>query len=93
MRISNSIKKVLEISTAHMPGPNPCFGELSFAESDYGYLVWVMYPGPDDGGKLHSDSTPEWMMEIMKIAVKEKCTIISFDRDADEIDGLKSYRW
>jgi len=93
MRISNSIKNLLEVSTAHMPDSDPDFGELSVAKGNYGYVVWVIYPGPDDNGKLDPSSVPGWLMEIMKIAVKEKCILISFDRDADEINELKRYDW
>lgn len=80
------IEKSLALSTAHAPSSRPDFGNMRVAEHKYGWIVFVTKPDP---GIYYG----AWLNPILELALKENCTLINFDADADEVDGLKVYDW
>jgi hypothetical protein len=92
---SDCVEKVLVLSTSHVPDAwGKAFKEfgdsIRWQEHEYGWIVWVLYYLDEDelGYGL-----PQWIRPIWRIAQSEKCSMILFDRDADEIDGVKTYDW
>lgn len=71
-----NIRHLLDLSTMHVPGPQPDWGDLRFEVHEHGWVVWVY--DPDD------DLSPEWMKPIMKLAYQKNCALILFDSDAPE---------
>ena len=76
---------MLDLSTAHLPGPNPDFGKLRNTETEYGFVVFV---SPD----ADKDEVPEWLEPIHADAVKHRAMLINFDNDAG-IYNFKLYDW
>lgn len=72
----SNIRRMLDLSTVHVPGPEPDWGDLKVKDHEYGWVVWVY--DPDD------NLSPEWMKPIMKLAYKKNCALILFDSDAGE---------
>ncbi len=83
-----SIEKALDLSTAHLPGPNPEFGDIRAQAHDYGFIVWVRDATGDDDEKL-----ADWFLPILKEAQKHECILILFDQDAEAHEGLKTFDW
>ena len=85
-----SIRNMLDLSTAHMPGPKPYFTNLRVVEHEYGFVVFVA-----DGWLKTGDALgpARWLVPIMEKAVKHDCMVIVFDRDAGTDDDLKTYDW
>ena len=71
-----NIRSMLDLSTNHVPGPEPDWGDLKVKAHEYGWIVWAY----DPDGSL----SPDWMRPIMKMAYKKNCVLILFDTDADE---------
>lgn len=84
------IEKVLDLSTAHAPSPNPDFGEARYVAHSFGWIVFVQGP---QGNHQELDGVPAWLIPIMMKAQNEKCILINFDMDAEEIEGLSTWDW
>ena len=76
------LRKLLELSTAHMPNTSPDFGRVRVISFEYGFVVWVTEP----------DDIPAWLTPIMKYAYK-KCTLILFDGDAEVVENFETWDW
>lgn len=79
-----NIERILTLSTAHAPGPNPEFGDVRTADHEYGWIVFVA-AGIDEGA--------DWLRPILMIAWQGECTLILFDQDASTLDGVQVYDW
>ena len=73
-----NIRRLLDLSTDHVPGPEPDWGDLKVRSHEYGWIVWVY--DPDDS------LSPDWMKPIMKMAYQKNCALILFDSDAPMLD-------
>jgi len=80
-------KRLLDLSTAHIPNTAPCFGPARIREFEYGYVVWVVNP------KYDKWETAEWLRPIMEHAYDNDCMLILFDKDADTVEEFKTYDW
>lgn len=81
------VRHHLDISTAHMPGPDPDFGDgsaLEAVEHEHGFVVFVQDEHPDE---------PAWIRPALALARVSRCTLINFDRDADVHPALPSFDW
>ncbi len=79
------IEKMLVLSTKHIASSVPDFGLIRHSSHDYGWICFI-----------HSESrqqSPDWMRKIVKHALKKKCNLIMFDRDADTSSRFKEYDW
>ena len=83
------IEKMLDLSTAHMPGANAYFGDIRFVEHAYGYIVFVRDAESEDD----KETITPWFLPILKEAQKQGCLLILLDRDAETHEGLKTYDW
>jgi hypothetical protein len=86
------VQKVLDLSTAHMPNSNPLFPDVTYAETRYGYIVFV--PGlahlRDPTAALELAG---WLYPILLKAAQEGCILINFDRDAEMEADLPTWEW
>ena len=69
------IETILALSTGHMPNTNPGFGDFRLHEFEYGFVIWVLEPDPDD------TTTADWFRPIMQSAWDRGCTLVLFDAD------------
>ena len=77
------IRKMMELSTAHMPSSAPDWGKLTadeVLENDVGFVVFVTDPS--------YGHCPPWLQPIMQKADDDGCVLILFDRDADPQEDL-----
>lgn len=81
-----AVRKYLELSTAHMPGPDHQFGPLRSSPTEYGFVVWMME-------SVDIDELPLWFVQIYSFASLNDCSLIEFDRDNDTVDLLPQYDW
>jgi hypothetical protein len=72
------VKKMLDLSTVHVPGPDPDWGGMRVAEHEYGWVVVVVPEGP-----MGQDWLPEWFAPIQQQAVENDCLLVYFDSAAD----------
>jgi len=79
-----NIRAMLDLSTAHVPGPEPDWGDLKVQVHQYGWIVWAY--DPDDS------LSPDWMKPIMKLAYQKNCALILFDSDADEWEDTELHK-
>lgn len=61
-RNPENIRSMLDLSTVHVPGPNPDFGELRVAPHDHGWIIFV--PGMLDELKYTRDATSGRMVVV-----------------------------
>ena len=81
--MKSHIRAMLDLSTAHVPGPEPDWGDLKVQVHEYGWIVWVFVPG---------SPSPDWMKPIMKLAYQKNCALILFDSDADEWEDTELHK-
>jgi hypothetical protein len=79
------IENILTLSTAHLPETSPDFYPARAIEHEYGYVVFVFADPPSP--------FPGWLTPIMGHALKSKCTLILFDRDAPTDPMFRTYEW
>jgi hypothetical protein len=84
------LQKVLDLSTGHLPGPDPDFGDLRVTEHEYGWIIFV--PGLG-AGELEDIDIPEWARPLVSYAVSTDCLLINFDQAGDRFDGWTVYDW
>lgn len=82
------IRMMIDLSTAHMPGATPNFGDLRTIEHIYG---WVVFVSPRDPGK--GNVVPEWLEPILSLACDAGCVLINFDADAEEHRRFETFEW
>jgi len=79
-------QSMIDVSTGHMPGPEPDFGKLRMQEHEYGWMVFVTAE-PEEG------HVPEWLQPIYELALQHECICINFDRDAAAFNQFPSWVW
>ena len=65
--------KILDVSTAHLPGPEPDFGKLRTVEHEHGWIVFVM---SDFSGREIKEIVPDWLHKMYAEAVVNDCVLI-----------------
>ena len=90
--ISQETAKVLEDSSEEKTS---LYLPATYTKGKYGFLVYV---GEDFTGDRIKDSdacqdVPDDLYECMKLAKKQGCVWLCFDRDAMVVDNLPSYDW
>ena len=78
-------KKMLDLSTGHMPNTSPDWGDITVSQFKYGFVVWVSEP--------ETRSCPEWLLPIMKAAYEEGAILLLFDADAKVHPHWATYEW
>lgn len=81
-----NVRHLLDVATAHVPSRYDIeqdFGSHRAVIHDHGWIVYV--------GSGPNDETPEWLRPILELAQRLDCTVIDFDEDADELDGVAIY--
>lgn len=93
------VRKVLSISTAHIPetqarrivgsGPTyePDFGGLRKVDTGFGWIVWDLADSVSDACR------PDWLRPIIERCRDLGCSMVEFDRDAETDDRLPSFDW
>jgi len=79
------VERMLFVNLSHMPERHPSFEGTGSIEYEDGYIVAIA-----PGDEIFAD---EWIRPVIAEAFKKDCNWISFDCDAEEFDGLKTYRW
>ncbi len=85
------IDRTLVCSTSHlsMEDVQALFDETThlvvYEMGQYGYMIWTS----SIEEKIHSDN----LESLLKLARKHNCEWIRFDRDADVIEGLRTFEW
>jgi len=81
-----SIVNALELSTAHLPDSDPDFGSCLVSDTRYGFIVFPIHTE-------YIGSLPDWIQPIIRFAFDNGCSLIHFDRDAEEDSQFKTYDW
>ena len=81
---------VLDLSTAHMPGPEPEWGSLRVAVHEYGAVVFVHGSGEE---WTDTEGEPKWIRPAMALARKHDCLLVNFDRDGEVCEDLPTWEW
>ena len=76
------IEKTLTLSTLHVP-PAPSLGSVRVANHRYGWIVFV----------AQDSDVPNWLAPIYKMAQENKCSLINFDADAQQVPSLETHDW
>jgi hypothetical protein len=96
----NVIQNMLDLSTAHMPGPNPDWGGARAESHAFGWILFLS--DRDDEAHL---PCPEWLKPIVLYALDNDCILVNFDQDGDIYEvsdletlagtktGFKTYNW
>jgi len=88
-KMSSDIKEricpILDLSTSHVKGPDPNWGDMRALEHDHGWIVYVS-PGAED-------SVPSWFRPIYEAAVENKCLLVNFDSSADTTGCFETWEW
>lgn len=79
------IRRMLDLSTSHMPSGYPDWGDVRVSEHDYG---WIVFVDPE-----HLDEAPRWLRPILDLAVAHDCILIDFDSDGPVFEPLKCWEW
>ncbi len=80
----SSVKKMIDLSTAHMPSDAPDFGDFRVVDHEHGWIVFV-----DD-----ETEPPDWLVPIMVFARKDaEIMLVNFDNGADEDPAFNTYEW
>jgi hypothetical protein len=79
---------MLDLSTAHVPGPDPDFGDVRTADHTHG---WVVFVAP--GLPKFTRSFPDWLLPVWNKAVELECTLINFDTDAECCEDFPTFDW
>lgn len=81
------LRKMIDVSTAHMPDPDPYWDEVRAAEHEEGWVVFIN-PG------LEEVWVPEWLRPLWRTAVQCDCILINFDKDGDVYEELwPTWEW
>jgi len=94
--MNSGVEKVLVLSTAHMPGTMPDFGDslTRWQAHNYGYILFVPIDSASHQQVLESlDETCDWLKPILQMAFNLGCSHINFDQESDQIDGLETWDW
>ncbi len=83
----------------HPGNDEPQFGDLRYVDHHHGFIVFVALPAlevtrddylPEEIW-AQLESTPDWFHPILFMAITNHCTLINFDNDAVEVNGLPVY--
>ena len=91
------IRRVLDLSTAHLPehlgshGLSSQDGVIAYDLDGYGWLMWVP-PDPDSHAAGYP-TLPAQVLTIQRYARQRICDYVLFDQDADTIDDLPTWDW
>lgn len=88
----SNTRRMLDLSTVHVPGPEPDWGDLKVRTHEYGWIVWVYKNGIDDFIPGVSQETPDWIKPIMEAAYQKRCALILFDSDASEWEDTELHK-
>jgi hypothetical protein len=91
---------MLDLSTAHVPGPEPDWGAARAEEHTFGWVLFLT----ESVEEAHLPC-PEWLKPIVAFALANECVLINFDQDGDVYEvsdletlagtktGFKTYNW
>jgi hypothetical protein len=91
------IRRVLDLSTAHLPerlgsrGLSGQDGVIAYELDGYSWLMWVP-PDPDRHAADHP-GLPAEVLTIQHYARRRGCDYALFDQDADVIGDLPTWDW
>ena len=83
------LTNMIVLSTGHVPGPEPSFGDIRFCSHEYGWILFVANFEDIEFQEL----VPDWLKPIYRYAINNNCVIINFDRDGDLLDQFPSWIW
>lgn len=90
------IRKIMMCSTGHIPGhiakrfnnDTYCPEGVVIENVEYGWFV--RYWNTRDEPRSH---WPHQLRLVVEAAESNECSMILFDCDADELDGIRTYEW
>jgi hypothetical protein len=81
--VEQRLCQVFDLSTKHVPCPEPDWGSLRALSHTHGWVVYV-----DGCGDI-----PEWFEPLHTAAIENKCLLINFDSAADTVDCFETWEW
>lgn len=100
-----AIIKCLDLCTSHvtvkdqakLDDEHNCFADVGPRKSNHEY-GWIIFLGHPEQVEEFSTAAKRAGMskafcDVIKYALKRKCSLIQFDRDADIIPGLPTFEW
>lgn len=85
------LKTMVDLSTAHVPEPNPDFGDLRAQPHKYGWIVFVH--GAEAGDDGANDGVPVWLLPIVEYAQAHGAFLVNFDQDGTRCDMFQTWEW
>jgi len=82
--LKSVVKKVLDLSTAHVPSVCVDWGNLRVLEQAHG---WAVYCTDCEEG------VPDWFLPILRAANQQECLLVHFDGDAEKVDCFETWEW
>jgi hypothetical protein len=79
------VRKMLDLSTAHMPESSLDWGGVRVVEHEHGFIVFV------DSSEEAEAMVPVWLMSIWKFAAAEGCFLINLDSDGQRYEQFKRF--
>jgi hypothetical protein len=90
------IQKALIIGTAHIKFETSewlmalnngyCHG-LSVTNREEGFIIFIVKEN------IEQTNMPKELLDCLLFALKNECTILILDRDADEVNELETFEW
>lgn len=87
-----TVSRFLDLSTSHIPDDqwvDPDFGEMRSSEHEYGFTVYLSHAVDYEAGE--TADVPDWFRPIWDLAIKNECSMVNFDRDAQVVDDLPTF--
>lgn len=100
--MKHEIRKTLVCSTAHvsrsvmMLMDDDCGRDVPWlihSRLEYGWLVRYWPPKSSEDRTFAWRTVPRCMKDVIERAESLGCTMVMFDRDADNLEGIRTYDW
>jgi hypothetical protein len=94
--MSLEIRKILVLSTIHVTAETAAYLNNTDCQSwpkvggPYSEYGWVMSAHPND--ELDRELSED-LAAVFSFAQSKDCSMVLFDRDAEVVEGLKTYEW
>lgn len=97
------IRKTLVCSTAHVSRNVMMILDNDYSQKKIEYIIhsrveygWIVRYWPPKRSENRTDAwktMPSCMKDVIERAESLRCSMVLFDRDADVMDGIRTYEW